>query len=64
MMRWPWSQPEHDEAMQAAERARSRELRRRAEQITEQANLLLDQLERALAQNTATRGGASSSPRT
>ena len=64
MMRWPWSQPSHDEAAQAAERARSRELRRRAEQITEQANLLLDQLERAIAQNAATRGGASSSPRT
>ena len=65
MMRWPWSQPEPDERAKAAERARSRELRRRAEQITEQANLLLDQLERAIAQNTATRGGgASSSPRT
>ena len=64
MLRWPWSRPEHDEAALAAERARSRELRRRAEQITEQANLLLDQLERIIAQNTATRGGTSSSPRT
>jgi len=65
MMRWPWSQPEHDEQAQAAERARARELRRRTEQITEQANLLLDRLERVMAehQSMLPRGG-SSSPKT
>jgi len=64
-MRMPWTRRGQDEETRAAERARARELRRRTEQITEQANLLLDRLERVMAEHQSMLpGGGSSSPKT